>query len=44
MAVIIDGKEVAKEKRNQIKKRVEALKTQGKTVGLAFLLLLLYHQ
>ena len=38
MAIIIDGKEVAKEKRVQIKSRVEALKTQGKTVGLAVII------
>lgn len=38
MAVIIDGKAVAKEKREQIKKRVETLKEQGKTVGLAVII------
>ncbi len=38
MAVIIDGKKVAKEKREQIKKRVEALKAQGKSVGLAVII------
>ena len=38
MAIIIDGKEVAKEKREQIKSRVEALKSQGKTVGLAVII------
>lgn len=38
MAIIINGKEVAKEKREQIKSRVEALKTQGKTVGLAVII------
>ena len=38
MAIIIDGKEVAKEKREQIKSRVESLKSQGKTVGLAVII------
>ena len=38
MAVIIDGKKVAKEKREQIKNRVEALKAQGKSVGLAVII------
>ena len=38
MAIIIDGKEVAKEKREQIKSRVEVLKSQGKTVGLAVII------
>lgn len=38
MAIIIDGKEVAREKRVQIKNRVEALKSQGKTVGLAVII------
>ena len=38
MAIIIDGKEVAKEKREQIKSRVEALKSQGETVGLAVII------
>ena len=38
MAVIIDGKEVAREKREQIKNRVESLKSQGKTVGLAVII------
>lgn len=38
MSIIIDGKEVAKEKRKQIKSRVEALKSQGKTVGLAVII------
>ena len=38
MAVIIDGKEVAREKREQIKARVEKLKKQGKTVGLAVII------
>ncbi len=38
MAIIIDGKEVAKEKREQIKNRVESLKSQGKTVGLAVII------
>ena len=38
MAIIIDGKEVAKEKREQIKNRVETLKSQGKTVGLAVII------
>ncbi len=38
MAIIIDGKEVAKEKREQIKSRVETLKSQGKTVGLAVII------
>ena len=35
MAIIIDGKEVAKAKREQIKSRVEEFKSQGKTGGLA---------
>jgi len=38
MAIIIDGKEVAKEKREQIKSRVESLKSQGKTAGLAVII------
>ncbi len=38
MAIIIDGKEVAREKREQIKARVEALKNQGKSVGLAVII------
>lgn len=38
MAIIIDGKEVAKEKREKIKNRVETLKSQGKTVGLAVII------
>ena len=38
MAVIIDGKEVAREKREQIKLRVDELKKQGKTVGLAVII------
>ena len=38
MAVIIDGKEVAKEKREQIKKRVAELKAEGKSVGLAVII------
>jgi methylenetetrahydrofolate dehydrogenase (NADP+)/methenyltetrahydrofolate cyclohydrolase len=38
MAIIIDGREVAREKRVQIKNRVEALKSQGKTVGLAVII------
>ncbi len=38
MAVIIDGKEVAREKREQIKARVEALKNRGKSVGLAVII------
>lgn len=38
MAVIIDGKEVAREKREQIRNRVESLKSQGKTVGLAVII------
>ena len=38
MAIIIDGKEVAKAKREQIKSRVEELKSQGKTVGLAVII------
>lgn len=38
MAVIIDGKEVAREKREQIKNRVDSLKSQGKTVGLAVII------
>ena len=38
MAIIIDGKEVAKAKREQIKSRVEELKAQGKTVGLAVII------
>ena len=38
MAIIIDGKEVAKEKREQIKKRVEELKMKGKSVGLAVII------
>ena len=38
MAVIIDGKEVAREKREQIKNRVKSLKSQGKTVGLAVII------
>lgn len=38
MAVIIDGKEVAFEKRTQIKERVAELKKQGKTVGLAVII------
>ena len=38
MAIIIDGKEVAKAKREQIKSRVEELKVQGKTVGLAVII------
>lgn len=38
MAVIIDGKEVAKAKREQIKARVEKLKNSGKSVGLAVII------
>ena len=38
MAIIIDGKEVAREKREQIKARVESLKNQGKSVGLAVII------
>ncbi len=38
MAVIIDGKAVASEKRIQIKKRVDELKSQGKSVGLAVII------
>lgn len=38
MAIIIDGKEVAKEKREQIKKRVAELKAEGKSVGLAVII------
>ncbi len=38
MAIIIDGKEVAREKREQIKSRVDSLKSQGKTVGLAVII------
>ncbi len=38
MAIIIDGKEVAREKRVQIKSRVEDLKKQGKSVGLAVII------
>ena len=38
MAIIIDGKEVAKEKREQIKKRVKELKMKGKSVGLAVII------
>lgn len=38
MAVIIDGKEVARDKRENIKSRVEKLKEQGKSVGLAVII------
>ncbi len=38
MAVIIDGKEVARDKRENIKSRVEKLKNQGKSVGLAVII------
>ncbi|MBR2876853.1 MAG: bifunctional methylenetetrahydrofolate dehydrogenase/methenyltetrahydrofolate cyclohydrolase FolD [Clostridia bacterium] len=38
MAVIIDGKAVASEKRREIKNRVENLKSEGKTVGLAVII------
>lgn len=38
MAVIIDGKEVARDKRENIKSRVEKLKAQGKSVGLAVII------
>ena len=38
MAIIIDGKEVAREKREQIKSCVESLKNQGKSVGLAVII------
>ena len=38
MAIIIDGKQVALKKREQIKSRVEELKKQGKSVGLAVII------
>lgn len=38
MAVIIDGKEVARDKRENIKSRVEKLRAQGKSVGLAVII------